>query len=165
MKNSSFIKENWSVGVLYSRLYASKIWSGRVKVTISKRQQAANKNAERLLKLWAKLAEAPTPRGKEAIMDEIWKSRESKPLPQDQLPTKNDILLHENYLVRQGKLRASASMVSGAKVRATDVIGVWTRCNVKTLPFRKVQDKCKYLLEARVKHKKASSWETHHTKW
>ena len=128
--------------------------SGRVKVIVSKRQQAANKSAERLLKLWAKLAEAPTARGKEAIMDEIWKSRESKPLPQDQLPTKNDILLHENYLVRQGKLRASASMVSGAKVRATDVIGVWTRCNVKTLPFRKVQDKCKYLLKTKVKHVK-----------
>ena len=87
-------------------------------------------------------------------MNEIWKSREPKPLAEDQLPTKNDILLHENFLVCQGKLHANTPMVSHAKVLATDVIGVWTRCNVKTLPFRKVQDKCKYLLKTKVKHVK-----------
>ena len=119
--------------------------SGQVKVNISKRQQAANFKRERLLKLWAELAEAPTMRGKEQIMDEIWKSREPKPLAHDQLPTKNDILLHENYLVRLGKINPRASTVSRAKQLAKDIIGVWNNCKVKTLPFRNVQDKCKYL--------------------
>ena len=57
-------------------------------------------------------------------MNEIWKSMEPKPLAEDQLPTKNDILLHENFLVCQGKLHATALMVSHAKVLAKDVIAV-----------------------------------------
>ena len=105
-------------------MYASNIWSGRVKVTNSKRQQAANKKADRLIKLWSKLAESPIKRGKEEVMNEIWQSMEPKPLAEDQLPTKNDILLHEKFLVCQGKLHATTLMVSHAKVLAKDVIAV-----------------------------------------
>ena len=88
---------------------------GRVKVIISKRQDAANKKKERLKELFAKLSEGPPTRENDRIMDEIWRSREPKPLAQDQLPTKNDVLLHENFLVRHGLMQPRASMTSRPK--------------------------------------------------
>ena len=112
-KNDNFLE--WRTISLLAVSGSATGTSGRVKVTISKRQQAANQKAERLLKLWAMMAEAPTARGiqaiREEIMDEIWKLRLPMPLEQDQLPTKNDILKHEDYLVRQGKMNPTAPLV------------------------------------------------------
>ena len=126
--------------------------AGRVKVIVSKRQQAANEQKKRMLKLWAMQAEAPTTRGKEDIMAETWKSREPKRLEEDQLPTKNDVLRHEYYLVCEGKINPRGSYESRAKVLAKDVIGVWTKCKVTPQPFNKVKQKCRYLLESKKKH-------------
>ena len=131
--------------------------AGRVKVMVSKRQQDARKKKEKLLKLYAMQAEAPSTRGKDEIMAEIWKSREPKALEEDRLPTKNDVLQHEDYLVCTSKINQKASIDSRAKVLAKEVIGVWTKCKVTPQPFDKVKNKCKYLLKSkinRVKHER-----------
>ena len=131
--------------------------AGRVKVMVSKRQQDARKKREKLLKLYAMQAEAPSTRGKDEIMAEIWRSREPKPLEDDKLLTKNDVLQLEDYLVCTSQINPKASIDSRAKVLAKEVIGVWTKCKVTSQPFDKVKNKCKYLLKSkinRVKHKR-----------
>ena len=123
---------------------------------VSKRQQDARKKREKLLKLYAMQAEAPSTRGKDEIMAEIWRSREPKPLEDDKLLTKNDVLQLEDYLVCTSQINPKASIDSRAKVLAKEVIGVWTKCKVTPQPFDKVKNKCKYLLKSkinRVKHK------------
>ena len=65
------------------------------------------------------------------------------------LPTRRDVLLHERFLIDQGKFKMKDPYAFRARLLTTAIRKVWEDCGVTPKEFRSVLDKTKKLLIAK----------------